>query len=231
MSSHTEPPVSEADCRSLNNKLGRRMRSLWWPGRRLELATESFALGQACRQVGCTGLAAECFQRVRILLPSKHPDASKTALASFALLAASHNHLGMMSLDECRPDDARPELEEAVRIRSELRDLFPEERENEVYLGGALCNLGHSLADSHPRQAAGYYEQSLAVLRHPTRGCNCSYWDEARQSWWCEQLESLGDVLGLQWVFLAPCFIDNALQGLASLTPDPGPPPQSQKAE
>ena len=46
-------------------------------------------------------------------------------------------------------------------------------------------------------------------------------WDEARQSWWCEQLESLGDAMGLQWVALAPAFVDNAMQGLASVTKAP----------
>lgn len=223
MPTHNSQPASEAEWQSRNTQLEQQMRLLWWPGRRLKLATESFALGQDCRHHGYTTLAAVCFRRVQTLLPLQHPNASKISLETFALLAASHNHLGLLSLDAGSPDEARPEFEIAVEIRTELRSLFPKERENEVYLGGALCNLGHSVADLDPVLAAGYYEQSLLVLRHPTQTCECSYWDEARQSWWCEQLEALGDALGLQWVALAPAFVDNAMQGLASVTMPPKP--------
>lgn len=223
MHTKVNPPANEAECQARNIELERQMRLLWWPGRRLSLATESFALGQVCRHHSCATLAAVCFRRVQTLLPLQRPIASKASLESFALLAASHNHLGLLSLDAGSPDEACPEFERAVQIRTELRSLFPKERENEVYLGGALCNLGHSVADSDTLRAAGYYEQSLSVLRHPTQSCECSYWDEPRQSWWCEQLEALGDALGLQWVGLAPAFADNAMQGLASVTKSPTP--------
>jgi hypothetical protein len=96
--------------------------------------------------------------------------------------------------------------------------VFPEDRENVVYLGGALCNRGHASADSEPVLAAGFYRESLMVLRQPKNMCKCGYWDEERQSWWCEQLEAVGN-LGIPWVELAPRFIDNAMRGLASLPP------------
>jgi hypothetical protein len=195
------------------------MRFLWLPGRRKQLAAESFDLGQACRHYGNTGLAETHFRRVQTLLQGKRPTRSKDSLETFALVAGAHNHLGLLCLDADRPMDACPSFDRAIEIRTELQRLFPDDRENRIYLGGALCNRAHAVADSNPPEATDYYRRSLAILRQPTRPCECSYWDEQRQSWWCEQLEAMAEALKLQWVFLAPQFIDNAMQGLRSLEP------------
>jgi hypothetical protein len=147
----------------------------------------------------------------------RRPWRSKKSLATFSVVAACHNLLGLLYLDQQQLAEAATSFDEAISLRRELRRLFPKDRENEVYLGGALCNRGHASADMHPDAASEFYKQSLAILRHPTQTCKCSYWDEQRQSWWCEQLEALGQAAGLHWVALAPYFIDNATEGLRSL--------------
>lgn len=40
---------------------------------------------------------------------------------------------------------------------------------------------------------------------------------DARQTWWCDRLEAIGQAIGLPWVALAPHFIDNATEGLMSV--------------
>ncbi|WP_395739150.1 tetratricopeptide repeat protein [Prosthecobacter sp.] len=190
---------------------------LWLPGRRQRLAAESYDVGYACRSSGNVPLAETNFRRVQTLLQGVRPSRFKRSMATCSLLAASHNHLGMLCLDTGRPADARPSFDRAIEIRKELLRLFPKERENEIYLGGALCNRAHSVADSDAAEARDFYQQSLAMLRQPDKPCECAYWDEERQSWWCTQMEALGNALGMPWVFLAPQFIDNAMRGLDSL--------------
>ena len=217
------PPVSSPrssdECIVRSLFLDRRMRFLWIPGRRKKLAMASFNLGLACRDKSNSSLAEANFRRVQILFQGRRPANSKDSLESFALVAGSHNHIGLMCLEAGRPMDACPSFDRAIEIRRDLHRLFADDRENQIYLGGALCNRAHSVADSDKDEAMDYYQQSLALLRQPTRTCECSYWDEQRQSWWCEQMEALGNAMGLQWVFLAPKFIDNAMQGLRSLEP------------
>lgn len=151
--------------------------------------------------------------------PSHPPLGAKELLRQRSLIAACHNHLGMMWLEHDSAERAATAFDHAIAHRRDLWRRFPAERENQVYLGGALCNRGHATADSDPIAAATFYHESLQMLRQPTQTCDCSYWDEERQSWWCSQLEALAQLVGLPWVELAPQFIDNAMQGLASLKP------------
>lgn len=210
--------MSSSELDAETHALGRKTRFLWLWGRRTQLAKEGLRLGQDCRKAGLAELAETNFQRVVMLFQGFAPiNATKRTLEAFSMVAASHNHLGLLCLDANRPSEGVSSFDKAIDIRRELRRLFPQDRENEIYLGGALCNRAHAVADSDATAAAGFYQQSLAVLRQPNRTCECSYWDEQRQSWWCSQLEALGVTLQLQWVALAPQFIDNAVQGMASL--------------
>ena len=213
----------DRECARQTHALERRLHFLWVPGRRVYLAKESFALGQICRSRGLLPLAETNFRRVVELFKNRHPGKDRKSLPTFAVVAAAHNHLGLVHLDAARPAEGAPCFDQAIELRRELQRLFPGDRENVVFLGGALCNRGHSVADLDAAAARRFYEESLAVLRQPVKPCECSYWDEQRQSWWCEQLEAMGDALGLAWVALAPQFIDHALRGLASLE-GPTPP-------
>lgn len=226
MTKHTEEQSTVAECEEINRSIEAELYLTWLPGRRLALAEKSFNLGGRCSELGHTGLALTCFRRVQSLLARMPILLTKKSLAPMAVLAASHNRAGILALDAGRAMDARPDFERAIEIRTKLKRRFPKERENEVYLGGALCNLAHAVADADPAFAATYYKQCLSTLRQPTQTCECSYWDEDRQSWWCTQLEALGDVLGLQWVFRAPQFVDNAMRGLASLAEPQAETPQ-----
>ncbi|WP_395748688.1 tetratricopeptide repeat protein [Prosthecobacter sp.] len=200
-------------------KLDRQTHFLWLPGRRKRLAAASYDVGYDCRRDGNVALAETNFRRVQTLLPNVRPSRFKRSMETCSLIAASHNHLGMLCLDTGRPAEARPSFDRAIAIRKELLRLFPKERENKIYLGGALCNRAHSVADSDAAEARDFYQQSLALLRQPDKPCECAYWDEERQSWWCAQMEAMANAIGMPWVFLAPQFIDNAMRGLDSLTP------------
>jgi tetratricopeptide (TPR) repeat protein len=197
-------------------------RWLWLPGSRFRLADERFTLANAFRIRGKISPAEANYRHtLRLLEGRPRPLRSKELLRRHSLIAACHNHLGMMWLEHGPAERAAAAFDEAISYRRNLLRHFPKDRENQVYLGGALCNRGHAAADSDPTSAAAFYHESLQILRQPTQTCDCSYWDEERQSWWCSQLESLAQLLGLPWVELAPQFIDNAMRGLASLKPTP----------
>lgn len=193
------------------------MTFLWWPGRRQRLVAQCYDIGYVACQNGANDLAKECFSSGIDLCYGIRPSSSKMSLATFTIVAACHNQLGLQYLDDHMFTEAAASFDASIMIRQELRRLFPKNRENEVYLGGALCNRGHACADENPAIAKEFYERCLSTIRQPSRPCECSYWDEKRQSWWCEQLEALGQACNQQWVALAPHFIDNAQAGLESL--------------
>jgi hypothetical protein len=193
----------------------------------MRLAAESYDLGHECRNNGHPDLAESNFRRIQDLFQNVRLTRSKESQKIFGLVAASHNYLGLLCLDTNRPVEARPSFDRAIEIRRELLRLSPKDRENQIYLGGTLCNRAHAEADSDKVAALAFYNESLAVLRQPEKTCECGYWDEERQSWWCSQLEAMGNALGLQWVFLAPVFVDNAMRGRDSLGLTAAQPPSS----
>lgn len=197
------------------------MRHLWIPGRRSRLVYEFYETGFDSRTIAAFDLAEKCFCNAVSLVKGRRPKAHKRSLGIFSVVAACYNLLGIQYIEMKQFGHARKSLDEAIQLRRELRRLFPKDRENEVYLGGALCNRGHACADTNANEAADFYQQSLEVLRQPNQTCECGYWDEERQSWWCSQLEAIGQALDMQWVALAPRFIDNAADGLRSVTSDP----------
>lgn len=214
---HSADAIEE--CRARFTRAQRQMRHLWWPGRRRRVLDDCYDIGWVARQNGASDLAKESFSAGISVLDGIRPSLTSESLAIFSVAAACHNHLGLQSLDDRMFAEAAASFDAAISIREELRRLFPKDRENEVYLGGAYCNRGHACADANPELAQEYYERCLSTIRQPTQSCECSYWDEQRQSWWCEQLEAYGqiEVLKLQWISLAPHFIDNAQAGLALL--------------
>ena len=217
MPSQIAPAETRSQCESRIARVDQQMRHLWIPRRRHRLVCECYDIGHASREIGAFDLAEDRFRTAISLMNGRRPWRSKRSLATFSVVAACHNLLGLQYLDEQRRADAATSFDEAIKLRRELRRLFPKDRENEVYLGGALCNRGHASAKTNVAAATEFYNQSLAVLRQSTQTCECSYWDEQRQSWWCEQVEALGSALNLQWVELAPHSIDNAMAGLRSL--------------
>jgi tetratricopeptide (TPR) repeat protein len=193
--------------------------NLPWPSLegRIRKAEVAHDLGISAREAGDYVEGIRHFQEVLDLLSGAGPMAAKRALRRYMLVAAAHNQQGVIELDRGHFAEASAALDQAIALRRELLRLFPEERENQVYLGGTLCNRGHACADSDPESAAGFYHESLSMLRQPMDSCECGYWDEERQSWWCSQLECLAGPLRLPWVELAPRYIDNAMAGLRSL--------------
>jgi len=205
------------ECKARLARVQTQMQYLWLPGRRKRLLDQCYDIGHIARQNGAKDVAKNSFTTGIAVLEGARPWRTKASLATFGVLAACHNHLGLQYLDDKSFDEAAASFDAAILVRQELRRLFPKDRENEVYLGGALCNRGHACVDTNPEIARTFYERCLSTIRQPTQPCECSYWDEQRQSWWCEQLEVLGQALNQHWVALAPHFIDNAQTGLESL--------------
>ena len=210
---------SDAGCDARGRFLDALVWLRWLPGRRVLLAEGNIVLGTVYGSRGHEALAEARYRRVLQLLEGGRPWRFKSSLRRYAWVAAAYHHLGLLWLDRGDREQAAGAFDRAVALRRELLRLFPKDRENQVYLGGALCNRGHVCADSDPAAAAAFYQESLRVLRQPERTCACSYWDAERESWWCDQLQSMGQAFGLAWVPLAPKFIDHAKQGLALLKP------------
>ena len=196
------------------------MQHLWWPGKRKRLLDQCYDIGCVALQSGANDLAKKGFTTGIEIVEGVRPSRTKASLATFGVVAACHNHLGLQHLEDKRFAEAAASFDAAIEVRQDLRRLFPKDRENQVYLGGAFCNRGHACADANPEIAKEFYERCLSTIRQPVQPCECSYWDEQRQSWWCDQLEAIGQLLDQHWVALAPHFIDNALASLDGLKID-----------
>ena len=223
MSSESSPADLRVQCEARGAAVERQMQRLWIPGRRKRLVNVCYDIGQVAREAGAFDLSEKYFRTAIGLMDGRKPWRWNNSLPIFSTVAACHNLLGIQYANTGRRDDAVISYDEAIKLRCELRRLSPNDRQNEVYLGGALCNRGHVSVKQNARAAAmEYYRQSLDVLRQPRKTCECSYWDEERQSWWCETLESIGGALGLEWVAQAPQFIDIAYAELRWLESENG---------
>ena len=189
--------------------------------RRIRTAEIEFDKAQDLRAKQNPEQAVASFQAIIQSIGGGKPSGGKLNLRRYARVAAAHNGIGLVEFDQNHCAEAIPHFDRAIALRQDLLRLFPKDRENQIYLGGTWCNRGHALADTNPEAARLSYMQSLKELRQPDLSCECSYWDEARQTRWCSQLEALAQILGLHWVNLAPQFIDNAMSGLASLDVPP----------
>lgn len=205
------------DCEELTNRVVKKSRSML--KNKPKLANECYQAGHTCLKVDRPDLAQANFQLAVDL--SEHGAATKSKASNRrqTVLAASLNHLGLIALHAEDGDAATRFFDRAIQTRRTLQGLFPDDRENQVYLGGALCNRGHAAKTTDPSAATMFYEESLQILRQE-RTCECSYYDEERQTWNCEQLEAIGNALGLAWVFQGPLFIDHAMAGLKEVQSD-----------
>lgn len=216
--SHGSNENTKATLEARSMQADERFNYLWMPGRRTDIAVESYDIGYSWRELGEADLAAQNFQRAIKAFNGKRPRKSQSSLKSFMVVASCQNHIGLIHLDLKNDDSsAIAWFDEAIKLRRELQNLFPDNRENQIYLGGALCNRGLATKSTNRDDAKNYFEQSHRELRQPEKPCDCSYWDEKRKSWWCDRLEAIGRSAGLAWVDMAPLFIDNAQAGLDSI--------------
>jgi hypothetical protein len=102
------------DCEARSIGLDQRMQHLWIPGRRWWLIRQSYDVGYVARQRDAAALAERNFRRAIDLMEDKCPRRSKSSLATFAIVAACHNHLGLLYLDERRMDDAIVAFDAAI---------------------------------------------------------------------------------------------------------------------
>ena len=209
-----------ATLKARSDQLDETFKRLWIPGRRKQIAIGSYDVACSWRELDHFDSAITNFQRAIDAYDGKSPRGSKDSLAAFMIVASCHNHIGLIHLDAGDHSNAIARFDSVIRLRQRLKELFPDNRENQIYLGGALCNIGLATKPTSNADAARYFKKSLNELRIPDKPCECSYWDEQRQSWWCEQLEALGRAAGLAWVDLAPMFIDHAQASLDGVAGD-----------
>lgn len=189
----------------------------WLPRDWHQRIAEFYDIGFVATELEAHELAELSFRSAVELGNRKPLFKSNRVFSTLGIVAACHNQLGLIALGRGDLNQAQKCFDEAIGLREELRRQRPKDRENEVYLGGALCNRALAVKDTDPEAAVELFRRSLSVLRQPKQTCDCSYWDEQRQTWWCSQLEALGGAVGLSWVMLAPRFIDNAMQGLSTV--------------
>ncbi len=128
-------------------------------------------------------------------------------------IAACKNQLGLVYDQSGKLDLAVQQLNDAVRMRKELRDAFPEDLENRVYLGGALCNKAYLACETDDRvSAADLFRESIAVIDTALPECTCG----CRQLTIAHMEHSL-PAWARHWLQLAEQFRQNAVAGLSSL--------------
>lgn len=127
-------------------------------------------------------------------------------------LAACKNHLGLLYMDNKLPEKAAVALDEAITIRKALSDLEPDDSENQVYLGGAICNRAHLVqAQGKKEEAEKLYDQSIQILERAIPHCDCG----------CQNLlaNMISQITSHQhWITVAHQFKFNAEQGKLRLT-------------
>ena len=130
--------------------------------------------------------------------------------------AACFNHLGILNGDRGKLDRAESAYQSALSIRSDLqRAKFPtaEEghRQNGVYLGGVLCNLGHIAArQGNITSALEYYDRANTTLLHSIPPCDCG----------CQLgiVHAISAATGRpHWIGLGHQFLENVARGRAEL--------------
>jgi len=187
----------------------------WIPGRRLKLVTDYYNLGFEFRDASDMRQAKDCFRKGAEVVAGKRPRKFRRSTQLFKLVASCKNHHGLVELNENQFVDAESWFQSAIELREKLERLFPDDDENVVGLGGAWCNLGLAVTQRNAEEAIGHFHKSLDILRSHEKPCACSYWDENRESWFCGSLQTMADAARIEWVFLWPQFIDNAMYGLS----------------
>ncbi len=128
-------------------------------------------------------------------------------------IAACKNQLGLVCDQSGTFALAVQHLNDAVRMRKELMAEFPEDLENRVYLGGALCNRAYLACEMDDKMsAADLFRESIAVIDTALPECTCG----------CRQLTiaHMEDRLppwARHWLQLAEQFKQNAMAGLSSI--------------
>lgn len=131
--------------------------------------------------------------------------------AAVARTAACRNHLGLLSKDAARPEDASEHLQAAAALREELAELRPDDVWNRVFLGGALCNRGHLEREQGRGDVAReLYDRAADVLEAAIPPCDCGCRDAAASAF--------SNVKGHpHWIVMAHAFLANAEAGVRRL--------------
>jgi tetratricopeptide (TPR) repeat protein len=123
------------------------------------------------------------------------------------VMAACHNHLGILHYAKSSDTKCAQYYREALALREALSQSCPSDAENRVYLGGVLCNLGNVAKDQNELETAlCFYHRSIDILDSSIPGCDCG----CRDSIAALSGQSNPTLLGQQ-------FLRNALQGRAAV--------------
>ncbi len=172
-----------------------------------------FDLGSGLRQLGMKSEAEESYARSESFLArlSNHRKHRPFALSQ---LAACKNHFGLLYMELGPREKAVPALDEAIRMRREIAKRLPDDGENRVHLGGALCNRGHVAREMGDSQAAErFYRESMTAISEGIPSCDCG----CRESMAMVASKAAGHP---HWILLAHRFMANAAQGLIKLGVD-----------
>jgi tetratricopeptide (TPR) repeat protein len=168
-----------------------------------------FDLASAYREMGRTADAEANYAVAQSLFSSL----LETQHEQFAWsrLAASKNQLGMLYMDGYLQGEplqkAIPPLDAAINMRRQLADRWPADKQNIVYLAGALCNRAHVARECNDLAvAADLYAESIRIIDAAVPPCTCGCRDAVASS----VSEAQGSP---HWVMVAAQFRSNAEEG------------------
>jgi|GEM_PF-6480500 len=172
-----------------------------------------FDLGSSYRRLGKQDEAERAYEHALTIWEAL-ASANPKAIQYRGSIASCRNHLGILFENAEMLDQAERAYRDALIIREELATVCPDDRENQVYWGGTLCNLGHIARQREQTHAAlEWYERSIQVLKRSMPHCDCG----------CQRgiAHALSRLTGRpHWMLLAHQFLDNALAGRGRLVPD-----------
>jgi len=134
------------------------------PNLRRLLGNGYFDLGSAYRQMKRVAEAEAAYAKAMGSLESIVQVQRHARFAS-SQLAACQNHLGLLYM-ACGPQEkAIAALDDAIRMRRTLATQYPDDCENVVYLGGAICNRAHIARENgEVNAAATLYDEAIATI-------------------------------------------------------------------
>lgn len=137
----------------------------------------NFDLGSFYRDLGKLEKAESAYHRALSAF-SELAAESPPSVEFQERMAACFNHLGNLQGDRGELARAEAAYQSALAIRSNLQgtgfSTSEGERQNGVYLGGVLCNLGHIAArQGNITSALEYYDRANTTLLHSIPPCDC----------------------------------------------------------
>jgi tetratricopeptide (TPR) repeat protein len=121
--------------------------------------------GICFREIGAVDAAEETLRRALLEL-QRSGCAESEEPETLNAIATCHNQLGILYLDTGRLAQAEEAFRQALTVREMMARMYVSDWDNDTYLGGAMCNLGHVHAGRWQfPDAFVFYDRSIRTLK------------------------------------------------------------------